>query len=510
MITVEKREQIRRAYHVEHKSQRQIAKELHCSRETVKKALASPEAGQYTLNEPRAAPVLGAYKARIDELLAENERLRAAGGCRSKQRYTGHKIYELIYADGYRGSEASVRGYIWRRRREKRRPKVYLPLEFDPGTDAQTDWGEAIAVVGGETVTAQTFVMRLSYSRRLFVMAFPTQKQESFFEGHVCAFHFFQGVPQRISYDNLKTAVLKVLHGRNRQEQEAFVVFRSHYLFESHFCTPGEGHEKGGVEGGVGFSRRNFMVPIPNVGSFKELNEMLLARCQADDSRTVDGQPRTIGEMWAEERPHLRPLPAQDFACCATREVTLNNYGQIEFETNRYSVPAEKAQHNLTLKVYPFRLDVLSGQEVIASHSRCYGHKQDILDPLHYLSLLEERPGAFEHAKPIRRWRQGWPPVYETLLAHLRQQWPDERGVREFVRILNLHRQYPARLIEQAVEQALAYKCAHADGVELCLRQLTEMKPLPSTLDLSDHPELVTIGQQQPDLNCYDTLLEVV
>ena len=501
MISVEKREQIRRAYFIENKSMRKIGKELHCSRDTIKKAIASSEAGEYTLTKPRPAPVLGPYKARIDELLAESERMPR------KQRYTGHRIYEVIHDEGYTGSESGVRRYVGMRRRDRRRPKVYLPLEFDPGSDAQADWGEAVAIIAGRQVTVQVFVMRLNHSRRLFVMGFPTQKQESFLEGHVQAFHFFEGVPHRISYDNLKTAVLRILEDRTREEQRTFVAFRSHYLFESHFCTPGQGHEKGGVEHGVGFSRRNFMVPIPNVSSFAELNELLLVRCRADDERIVDREEKPIGEMWAEERPYLRPLPEHDFECCVIRSVTLNGYSQVEFETNRYSVPTDKARKHLVLEAYPFRIEILDHKGVIASHPRCYDRKQDILDPLHYLPLLEERPGAFDYAKPIRRWREKWPPVYETLLNRLREQWPEGRGVREFVRVLNLHRQYPDGLVQQAVEQALAYGCPHADGVELCLRQLTEPETLVLSLDLADHPELVAVGGESPDLECYDRLL---
>jgi len=501
MISVEKREQIRRAYFIENKSMRTIAKELHCSRDTIKKAIASPESGPYTLTKPRPAPVLGPYTARIDELLSENERMPR------KQHYTGHKIYELICAAGYTGSESGVRRYIGQRRRERRRPKVYLPLEFDPGSDAQGDWGEAVVIMAGQQATVQVFMMRLNYSRKLFVRAYPTQKQECFLEAHVQAFHYFGGVPERISYDNLKTAVQRILEGRNRQEQRTFVVFRSHYLFESHFCTPGRGNEKGGVESDIGFGRRNFMVPIPRVDSFAQLNELLLAHCQANDERTVQGQERRIGEMWAEERPHLRPLPEHDFECCVVRAVTLNGYSQVEFETNRYSVPTAKARKNLVLKAYPFRVEILDPKEVIASHLRCYERQQDILDPLHYLPLLEERPGAFDYAKPIRRWRETWPPVYETLLQRLREQWPDGRGVREFVRILDLHRQHPAELVHRAVEQALAHGCPHADGVTLYLHQIAEPESLAPSLDLSDHPELLSVATDAPDLGCYDRLL---
>jgi transposase len=502
MITVEEREKIRRAFYLEHKSIRQIARELQHSRAKVRQAIESAEAAKYTLQQPRPAPVLGPYKARVDELLAESERMPR------KQRYTCGKIYQLLQAEGYTGATSTLRGYIAQRRREKRRPQVYIPLEFDPGRDAQVDWGEAEVILAQEQISVQLFIMRLCYSRRLFVMAFPSQKQEAFLEGHVQAFHHFQGVPRRIAYDNLKTAVQRVLEGRNRQEQRAFVLFRSHYLFDSRFCTPGQGHEKGRVEDGVGFARRNFLVPLPVVASYAALNAHLLAACVADDQRRVDRQPLTVGQAWEQEKPHLLPLPEKDYDCCATELVTLNGFCQVEFETNRYSVPAERRFHHLVLKAYPFRVDVLHMDDVIASHPRCYGRQQDILDPLHYLPLLEQRPGAFEHAKPIRRWRASWPPVYERLLTQLRTRWPEGRGVREFVRILKLHQSYPAEQIAQAVEQALSYGCPHADGVQLCLNQLNPPQAPQTALDLHPWPQLARVSHPLPDLACYDQLLD--
>lgn len=504
MIKVDEREKIRRAYFIEHKSMRQIARELRHSRNSVKQAIESAEAKTYTAQGSRKAPMLGPYKARIDELLAENEQLPR------KQRYTGHKIYEDLCAKGYRGSESGVRRYISLQRREQKKRPVYLPLEFDAGTDAQVDWGEAQAMIAGEQARVQLFLMRLCYSRKLFVRAFPSQKTEAFFEGHVQAFHHFQGIPHRISYDNLKTAVLRILEGGTRQEQSAFVAFRSHYLFESHFCTPGQGHEKGRVEKGVGFARRNFMVPIPEVASFEELNDLLLTACLADDQRRVDRQTMMIGQAWQEEKPHLLPLPKYDHDCCVTKSVVLNPYSQVEFQTNRYSVPSKRAYRNLVLKAYPFRVDVLHLKETIASHPPCYGQKQDIFDPLHYLPLLEQRPGAFQHAKPIRRWRKEWPPVYERLLDHLRAQGQNGHGVREFIHVLELHQEHPAELVAQAVEQALEFGCAHADGVTLCLNQLLDSeKPAPS-LVWTEPPSWAAVGEQSPDLTCYDRLLERV
>ena len=318
---------------------------------------------------------------------------------------------------------------------------------------------------------------------------------------------YINGVPRRIAYDNLKAAVQRILEGRTRKEQERFILFRSHYLFESHFCTPGQAHEKGRVEKGVGFSRRNYLAAVPSFASFEDLNEHLLASCLSDDGRQVDRQTMTIGEAWEMERPCLLPLPGKDFECCVSKPVVLNGYSQVEYETNRYSVPTDQAYRNLMVQAYPLRIDILHLHDIIASHRRCYERKQDIIDPLHYLALLEQRPGAFDHAKPIRRWRESWPPVYERLLAHLRGKWPDGRGVREFIGILKLHHDNPADRVADAVTQALQYGCGHLDGVQLCLRQLTETQPPASPIDLANWPQLVGVGAQELDLACYDQLL---
>ena len=504
MIKVDKIERIRRAYYVEGKSMRQIAREYQHSRHTVKKAIASPEEGRYTLKEGREAPVLGAYKARIKELLAENEKLPG------KHRLTGHRIYELLQQEGYQGSESGVLVYLWQLRKAKRKVKVYLPLEFEPGEDGQVDWGEAQVMLAGEQVTVQLFVLRLCYSRKIFVMAFPSQKQECFYAGHVAAFEHMGGIPQRLSYDNLKTAVKRVLQGRNRQEQERFIVFRSHYLFESHFCTLGAGHEKGRVEDGVGYARRNFMTPLLKATDFADLNEQLRQRCLQDDQRRVDRQSQTIGQAWHSERACLRPLPVQPFDCC--REVTarLNGYSQVVVDTNRYSVPTDQATAQLRLKLYPFEVKIYrpDQKEAVAVHRRCYEQQQDILDPLHYLPLLAQRPGALHHAQPIRQWRASWPPVYEQLLAELQRREPEGAGVRQFIAVLQLHQHHPAELVEQAVSQALAYHCPHLDGVQQCLRQLVQPEPSPVSLDLQDHPKLVGVGQQPLQLEHYDHLLQ--
>lgn len=495
---------MRRAYHIEHKSIRQIAKEEGASRRTVRGAITEPPFQSQPLVHSRKAPVFGPFQSRVEQLLDRNEHLPR------KQRYTSHKIFEILRSEGYQGCESRIRQFIGEWNRAHHPIEVFIPLDFEPGQDAQVDWGEAVAIIADIRQTIQVFVMHLCYSRKTFVMAFPTQRQESFFYGHVQAFKHFGGVPYRISYDNLSTAVKLIWDNkrRTRTENPTFVAFRSHYLFDSHFCTPAQGHEKGGVEQTVGFARRNFLVPIPEVHNFEELNGYLLTQCKKDDQRRVSGQCATIQQTWEYERPFLRPLPIFDYDCCRVTTAHLTPYSQATFETNRYSVPVSRARREVTVKAYPFYIDLLDQGELLAHHPRCYQREQDIFDPLHYLPLLEQRPGAFDYAKPLKQWRKDWPASYHQMLHLLREKWPEGRGVQEFVRILQLHQNYPVPLVQQAIEQALSYGCIHWEGVLHCLHQISQPGPASQGLDLSHRPDLDAIGNQPVDLSCYEQLLK--
>jgi transposase len=502
MMTVELHAKIRHLHANLEWSGRQIAKELGISRNTVAKALEENQAPKYQLKQPRPAPKLEQFKSRLEQLLIENRSLP------KKQRYTHHKLYELLLAEGYSGSASSVNTFAVGWKKRNKAPKVFLPLEFLPGRDGQVDWGEAQVMIGGVLQTIQLFVMWLAYSHRLFVRAYPSQKQESFFEGHVFAFQFFGGVPHRLSYDNLSTAVKILAEGRIREENRAFIAFRSYYLFDSHFCTPAQGHEKGGVEGSVGFSRRNFLAGVPQFNSFEELNQYLAERCRANDGRTVRGQTESIGQMGQTERGYLRPLPLHGFECCVTKTASLNGYSQLTFETNKYSVPAELARQQLVIKAYPFQLKIYDEQKLLATHPRSYGREQEIFDPLHYLSLLEIRPGAFEYAKPLKQWKRDWSPTYYQLLAELKAKQAESSAVREFVRILALHKLHPVQLVEQAVAQALHYGCIHFEGVRQCLHQITTPSLPAHIMDLSERPNLAEVARHLPDTRCYEQLLE--
>nr|MBN1229867.1 IS21 family transposase [Anaerolineae bacterium] len=501
MLTVADQYRIRKAYYTEKQSQRAIARALGYSRNTVKKAIAQDEPFTYRQEQERPAPVLGPYKAQLQAWVEANR------GLPRKQRYTAHKMYELIREQGYAGAESTVRYYVGQLRKASGKQQVYIPLDYDAGVDMQMDWGEAVVKIGGEVTTVKLFVLRWCYSRKGFVAAYPSEKQECFLDGHVRAFHYFGGTPQRIIYDNLKPAVLRILQGRNREEQATFLAFRNHYVFESRYCNPASGHEKGGVENDVGYVRRNFLAGCPAFATYDDLNAHLLTQCQQTDQRTVHGQPHTVAEAWQVESPTIHGLPAYDMACCNAREQKVNKYSQVLFETNRYSVPTDQAYRTVTVRAYPFHLDILYQDRILARHDRSYGRGQDISDPLHYLPLLEQRPGAFEHARPMRQLRQHWDPVYEQLLTHLQQRLTSTRAIREFVRILSLHRTYPPEAVTAAVHRALACGSAHLDNVTLCLHQALNPDCLPPQLDLSAQPALAQLGQQPIDLTVYDQFL---
>jgi transposase len=504
MITVERKEQLRRAFHVEGKSIRQIQRETGHHRKTIRKALEDGFVPEYRLQSPRACPVLGPVKAIIDEWL-EQDRSRPA-----KQRHTAKRIYERLTTEyGFQGAESTVRGYVGRRRKAMR-AQGFIPLGYAPGQIAQVDFGQAQVILAGEQRTVQLFCLRLGYSKQPFVMALPSQAQEAFFEGHVRAFAFLGGVPHTLVYDNLKVAVKRILEGHNREEQAAFVALRSHYLFESHFCNVEEGHEKGLVEGLVGYARRNWLVPIPEFASWDELNTYLASKCRAEGQRRLRGMAGTIGEALAEDQAALRPLPAQPYRCCVQRPARANGFGLVSFLTNRYSVPAEHAHEALWLRAYVERIEISNGQQTLAVHPRCYGREQDILNPLHYLSLLEQRPGAWAQAKPILAWQQRWPQVFDDYLAALRQHLPTSQATQEFVRILKLHEAHAEGLIAQALEEALAAYCYSADGVKQIVLRLSEPAHASASLTEEQLPLLDVSPVQWPEVGQFDRLLTTV
>jgi transposase len=507
MLTVDESEAIRRAYYCGQHSIRAIAREQHHHRRVVREVIAgtSPPPRQYRQRGPRSRPMVDTVRHVIDAWLEADQ------DAPPKQRHTAKRIFDrLVNEHGYAGKERAVREYVHDWKRAQRSESIgYLPLSYAPGEEGQCDWGEGLVRVAGVEHTAQLFLLRLAYSLKPFVCAFPTARQECFFTGHEAAFHLFGGVPRRITYDNLTTAVQKVLAGRNRTEQDAFIAFRGHHLFESFFCLPGKegAHEKSLVETLVGYARRNFLVPIPDVPSWEALNQELLRRCMAEDERTVTGRAAPIGAQWEEERPLLLPLQQHPYPCCRTVPVRATRLGLVTFERNRYSVPSRSAGERLLLHASPWQVEITDGRTVVARHVRLYGKDGEQLDPLHYLQVLERKPGAFEHARPIQQWAKSWPPSYQQYLDALRAARADG-ATREFVRVLQLHTRFPAAAIATALERALALRCWSADAVEQLVRQELAPSQPSASLDSAVLARLPAVDIPVPDLHCFDQLLD--
>ncbi|WP_126548154.1 Mu transposase domain-containing protein [Dictyobacter kobayashii] len=176
--------------------------------------------------------------------------------------------------------------------------------------------------------------------------------------------------------------------------------------------------------------------------------------------------------MWEEERGHLRGVPEGDYECAEIREARVTPYSQVIFETNRYSLPVKRGREQVTVKASAFHVEIVEGVKVLARHERSYEREEDVLDPLHYVGLIKQKPGSFEHALPLKKWKKQWPECYFELLKRLREKWPEGRGVKEFMGIVALHQRYTAQVIELAIKQALAYGCVHVDGVEYCVSEL--------------------------------------
>jgi hypothetical protein len=272
------------------------------------------------------------------------------------------------------------------------------------GEEAQVDWYEADADLDGERQTLQVFAMRSMASGAAFHRAYPRATQQAFLEAHESAFQHLGGVYRCLRYDNLGSAVKKILRGHRREETARFVAFRSHWRFEASFCTPGEGHEKGGVEGEAGFFRRNHFVPVPTARNLDELNAMLLAGCREDEARTIDGRQQTIGEALAIERDHLLPMPNEGFDLVEVSFVHVDGLCRVRVRTNAYSAPVWPGT-TVQIKLTAASVEVWYQGRCVAQHARSYGRHQEVRDLEHYLDVLERKPGALA----------GWPTSYDRL-----------------------------------------------------------------------------------------------
>lgn len=498
MLRMETKAEIREAILLKGMSIRQVAKATGRSRNTIRKMLEDGDIPSYKKRAARPSAVLGPYKSLLETWVKEDEKKP------KKARRTGVRMYKLLRDEhGYRGAEATIRAYVGKLR-GKVRKQVYITLSYEAGETGQVDFGEAEVVVGGEKVKAQLFVMWLGYSGAMVMQAYPAATQEIFFAGHVAAFEFFGGVPQELWYDNLKSAVEKVLKGGKREEQDSFISFRSHYLYRAEFCNVRSGWEKGGVENRVGYGRRNWLVGAGEFENWAALNVYLREKCRQDQERKIRGRPETIAERLQHEQKAFRALPNQPYPCCKTVPLHANHLSLVTYGTNRYSVPTEMAHEPLTLRAYVSRIEISTSTTLIASHARCWGRQQDILNPYHYLGLIARRPRAFDHAQVIRQWQ--WPSAFDRYFQQLQAHCEKAEATRRFIAILQLGETVSEAIMAETLEDALACACFTVAGVKELLRRQQE-PALPDPIELAAYPHLAEVVVTPPDLQQFNQLL---
>jgi transposase len=484
-------ELIRRMHFVDGLSGREIAKRLGHARKTVRKALTHaappPHKG---LGQTREKPSLGPLIPIIDAWL-EQDLTRPR-----KQRHTGERIYERLRDEhGYTGHPSTVRRYVGQAKAGRVTNEVFMPLEFGPGEEAQVDWGEAAIIENGRQRTIQLFCMRLCFSKRSFVYAYERQNMESFLDGHVRAFAFFGGVTRRLAYDNLKCAVIHVGRGRERRLNRKFVELRSWYLFQSRFCNVARGNEKGHVENLVKRSQRTFLTPLPEVIGLGELNEQLQQRCR-------ENMPDA--DLWQQDQQALLPLAPQVYPACYDHSTIVDKHSLVHIDNHSYSVPVAWAHQPCLVRLYVDRVEVYCRHELVAAHARSFRQDPFVLEPLHYVPLLERKPGCLDQARAFKR--EPWGEDFTLLRRELEYRYAED-GTRQFIRVLLLLQDHGEADVKAAVRYCVARR-AFSEQAVLHALQDHPVVPPPKRLDLFTRPDLQEVGDGVRSVSIYDQLLE--
>ncbi len=398
IITMEDYKEIRYKALVEHKSQRQIARELGISRNTVAKYWqGNIHPGLRADYHRDATVVTPAVLQFIQSCFLEDE-----NEPNKKQHHTAKRIYDrLVKEMGFMGGESTIRGAV--RELRNKVNEVFVPLAFDAGDAMQIDWGECYVYLAGNRTKINFFCARLCYSCAPFAICYQRQNTESFLEGLIQAFEYFGGVTRRVIFDNAKIAV-KNGGGKNAIAQESYSEVAAHYCFEPIFCNVRKGNEKGLVENLVKWTRHNIFVPVPRVANLEELNEVILNNCEEYAAmHQIQGKRASVQRMLQQEKAVLLPLPGIPFDTSKTTECRVSRYATVRFETNAYSVPVQYSGQTVTVKAFAEHIKIYAKSTLVAEHHRCYKREQRLLQLSHYLPILAQKPRSIFQAQPVKQ-----------------------------------------------------------------------------------------------------------
>ncbi len=484
--------QIRQRVLREGVSKRQVLRETGMHWTTLEKILEYSCPPGYRRKKPPHKPKIGPCLERIRQILEQDKQAP------KKQRHTAKRIWQILQEEGFTGGYTIVKDAVRELRRT--RQEVYMPLKHPPG-EAQVDFGHALVKMAGVLRKIRFFVMALPYSDVVFVKAYDRECTETFWDGHVQAFQFFGGVPRRITYDNSRITTSKIVGPRRRELTQGFLQLVSHYLFRYHFCLVRRANEKGVVEGLIKHTRQNFLVPVPQVRDFDELNAHLLQRCREDMHRKLRGQTESKGSLLLEEQLSFLPLPFKPLDACRIQPGRVNSELLVRFDDSDYSVPMEYAYHDVTVKGYTDRVEICRLHEVIAVHPRGWSKQQQVFNPLHYLPLLERKPPSFPFARPFEKLTL--PRCFDVLRGRMESEL--DRGTREYIGVLRLLEAYSVQQLTAAVEKALRHRVHTKDGVAQFLSGSRPWRQTTFKLAGRDHLRLVKVSKA--DVREYTTLL---
>lgn len=497
MLTVETIGKIRRLRLVDGCSIKAISRKLRVSKNTVRKVLRSGETAFEYRRQNQPKPVLGGFEKRLEEILEEDWKQPR------KKRLTAKGIHSRLQEQGYQGAYDSIQRFVrkWRAQKAQVARDVYIPLVFDPGDAYQFDWSCETVVLGGVFQEVKVAHFRLAHSRMTFVTAFPRETLEMVLESHNRAFAFFGGTCRRGIYDNMPTAVDKVLKGKDRKFNARMVQMWSHFLVEPVACTPAAGWEKGQVESQVRDVRRWLFTPTPRFDDMAALNDWLRSRCEelAVTRKHPEHKERTVAQAYAEEQQTLIPWPGP-FDAFVEKECRVSSLSLVGHDRNHYSVACVAARGVATLRIRADRIQVLHEQRLIADHPRRFGRGKTVYDPWHYLPVLERKPGALRNGAPFRDW--ALPQALGTIISRLEKR---PGGDRECVKILVAARDHGLPAVDLACQQALDQRAIRSEVVlNLLLRSKDPEDPPPVPV-----PEGLKL-RMEPVADCsrYDRLRE--
>jgi len=457
---------------------REIERRTGLSRNTIRKYLRAD-----TLEPVFKVPVRPGKLAPFTDKLSGW--LRIEVGKSRKQRRTAKQMHADLVVLGYDGSYERVAAFVRRWKADRQREQqtggrgTFVPLVFAAGEAFQFDWSEDWALVAGERTKLQVAHTKLSHSRAFIVRAYPLQTHEMLFDALTQAFRVLGGVPQRGIFDNMKTAVDRIGSGKARQVNARFAAMASHYLFEASFCNPASGWEKGQVEKNVQDARRRLWQPIPSFPDLEALNAWLEQRCVEQWEHIQHGVlPGTVADVHATEVASLMP-PGRPFDGFVEHTKRVSPTCLVNFERNRYSVPASFANRPVSLRIYPDRIVVAAEGQILCEHPRIIERShhlpgRTVYDWRHYLAVIQRKPGALRNGAPFTE----MPDAFRRLQSHLLKR---PGGDREMAEILALVLQHDEQAVLCAAELALEAGVPTKTHVLNILHRLTDGKAPPAS-----------------------------